>query len=181
MTSRARPVRLLVTPALFAVLAIGCNGGTPELGKVTGTVQLDGKPLVGAEVAFHSQKRFPPSYGTTDNLGRYELVYTKDKLGAAVGTHTVRITTQTTSRDESGNEIQVPQRVPERYNDRSRLIKRVESGENVCDFDLQSDPETEEPGDAEPDSAATATEPPDAEPATPEEPEAEKSREAAQP
>jgi len=145
MTNRAQSSRLLAIVALFVVLAIGCNGGTPELGNVTGTVRLDGKPLVGAQVEFQPQKRLPPSYGATDNLGRYELEYTKDKLGAAVGAHTVRITTQTTGRDELGNEIQVPQRVPERYNDRSELIRQVKSGENVFDFDLQSEPETQEP------------------------------------
>lgn len=195
MTSRDRSVRLLVTSALFAVLAIGCNGGTPELAKVTGTVRLDGEPLVGAEVAFQPQKRFPPSYGATDNLGRYELAYTKDKPGAAVGTHTVRITTETTSRDESGKEVQIPQRVPKQYNEGSRLIVSVEPGENVLDFDLQSEPQTEEPAaeEAKTQEAETSEgdmeKPGDAEPAgepaTPKGPEAEEpgqeEREAAQP
>ena len=168
MASRDRSVYLVWLPAVLAMLVTGCNWGTPELGTVTGTVTMDGEPLKDAQVEFQPQRRFPPSYGTTDSLGHYELQYTKDKPGAVVGTHTVRITTQTTGRDESGNEIQVPQRVPEKYNDRSQLIKRVQSGENVISFALESEPKTEEPKEgevepAEPDSEKAEAETPDAE------------------
>jgi len=91
----------------------------------------------------------------------YELKYTKDKSGGVVGSHVVRITTQMTAVDpESGNEIQVPQRVPERYNERSQLIREVKPGENQIDFALTSEPETEETGLAEDEAAEGGAEEP---------------------
>jgi len=144
MLSRARCVRVGCTPVVVALLVTGCIWGGPELGTVTGTVTLDGEPLANAQVEFQPRQG-SPSYGTTDRLGRYELEYTKDKPGAIVGTHVVRITTQTTRTDASGNEVQVPQRVPERYNYRSELIEQVAPGENKIDFRLESEAETEGP------------------------------------
>ncbi|MFC1597650.1 hypothetical protein ACFL5Q_06920 [Planctomycetota bacterium] len=137
---------------VLAFSMTGCFRGGPELGTVTGTVTLDGAPLADAQVAFQP-KDGSPSVATTDSAGHYELEYTREKPGAIVGGHIVRILTQTTSTDESGNEIQVPQRVPEKYNYRSTLLREVKPGENSIDFKLESEPETEEPDAAEPDAA----------------------------
>ncbi|NQT15322.1 MAG: hypothetical protein HQ582_21375 [Planctomycetes bacterium] len=149
MLSRTPSLLVVCVSVAIAFCMTGCFGGGPELGTVTGTVTLDGKPLAEAQVTFQP-KDGSYSVGTTDSAGRYELEYTRDKPGAIVGSHIVRIKTQTTSTDESGNEIQVPQRVPEKYNYRSMLLRQVEPGENRFDFKLESEPETEEPGAEEP-------------------------------
>ena len=164
MFTGTRWIRLACASVVLLPCLTGCFRRGPELAPVTGTVTLDGEPLAGSQVEFKPM-RGNPSYGTTDQLGRYELRYTKDKAGGVVGSHVVRITTQTTAVDpETGNEIQVPQRVPERYNERSQLIREVKAGvENRFDFPLESEPETEEAGVAEAEAAEGGAEEPKAE------------------
>ena len=144
MLARARWVPLLCASLATALLASGCFRG-PRLGAVTGNVTLDGEPLANAQVEFQPT-RGAPSYGTTNSLGQYELKYTKDKPGARVGSHVVRITTQTTAVDpETGEEYQIPQQVPEKYNYRSDLLRQVKAEPNVFDFPLESEAEEKEP------------------------------------
>jgi len=162
MLSRTRTLLVVGTSVALAFSMTGCFRGGPELGTVTGIVTLDGKPLADAQVTFQP-KGGSPSVATTDSAGHYELEYTRDKPGAVVGNHIVRILTQTTSTDESGNEIQVPQRVPEIYNYRSAMIREVKPGENRFDFKLESEPETDEPGEGEPEGEETDKQGSDAE------------------
>ena len=143
-------IRLASASVVLLFCVTGCFQRAPDLAPVTGIVTLDDEPLVGAQVEFNPMQG-NPSYGTTYQRGRYELWYTKDKKGAVVGSHVVRITTQTTVVDpETGAESQVAQRVPERYNERSELIRDVrpvEAGnENVIVFVLNTEPEDEEAG-----------------------------------
>lgn len=113
----------------------GCSNSGPKLEKVSGRVTLDGEPLEGADLEFQPQQG-SPSYGTTDDDGDYKLMYTRDKKGAMVGEHTVRITTSTTATDERGNEIKVPQRVPPEFS-RKGVVKEVKPGRNRLNFDLE--------------------------------------------
>jgi hypothetical protein len=74
-----------------------------------------------------------PSYGRTDQDGRYSLGYKRGVQGARLGSHTVKIAevTEITGR---------PQRVPPRYHTPSELRVQVEPDtQNVFDFDLTSD------------------------------------------
>jgi len=149
MLTGTRWIRLASASIVLLLCVTGCFQKAPELAPVTGLATLDGEPLVGAQVEFNPMQG-NPSYGTTDERGWYELKYTKDKKGAVIGTHVVRITTQTTVVDpETGAETQVPQRVPERYNERSELIRdvrAVEAGnENMIVFALTTEPEDDEP------------------------------------
>jgi len=114
---------------------MGCGGDGPELGTVKGKVTLDGEPLEGADLEFQP-KEGSPSYGTTDDNGRYDLMYTRDKRGAMLGEHTVKITTSTTDVDERGNEIRVPQRVPPEYS-QVGVTKEVKPGTNKFNFELK--------------------------------------------
>jgi len=155
MFTGTRWIPLACASVVLLLCVTGCFQRGPELAPVAGTVTLDGEPLAGAQVEFKPMKG-NPSYGTTDERGRYELKYTKDKTGAVVGGHVVRITTQTTVVDpETGTESQIPQRVPAKYNERSELIREVKPGEkeNVIIFVLTTEPEAEEPGAAEDEAA----------------------------
>jgi hypothetical protein len=111
----------------------GCGRGDPpplELGTVTGTVTLDGKPLPRAVVKFTpSIDGGRTSVGVTDVAGRYALEYTATTKGANVGVHEVRISTA--ALDGSPNE-----RVPAKFNSETTLSADVRSGENVFDFAL---------------------------------------------
>jgi hypothetical protein len=140
---------------VLALFVAGCGGGGPDLGQVTGTVTLDGTPLADAEVQFQPSEG-APSNGTTDGSGHYELKFTRDKKGALLGTHTVQIFASTYAEDEDGNEFELPQKVPARYNTESELTRNVEAGNNTFDFSLTTTegedapaPESEAPSEPE--------------------------------
>ena len=114
----------------------GCDSG-PELVTVTGTVQMDGKPLPNANLEFEP-KDGSPSYGTTDADGSYELFFSRDRKGAMPGKHTVRIRTKGVVVDAEGNEQKVREQLPPKYHDDSELVRDVVSGENVINFELES-------------------------------------------
>ncbi|WP_241676355.1 carboxypeptidase-like regulatory domain-containing protein [Bremerella volcania] len=133
--------RRLAATALASIALIGlvgCGSGS-GVAPVSGTVTLDGEPLANALVSFYPQeegKRF--STGTTDASGHYELVYTNDQQGAAIGRHTVKITTATV-QGEGGPAKPPKEKLPAKYNDQSELVVEVASGSNSnTDFDLQS-------------------------------------------
>ena len=83
MRRSAAAMVLLVLPTLFLATA-GCGRGGPELGRVTGTVTLDGTPLAGARIEFQPQAQdTSPSYGTTDRLRKSEVEAPKTRPGSA--------------------------------------------------------------------------------------------------
>ncbi len=106
----------------------------PPLGEVTGTVTLDGKPVVGAVIAFYpesgkdSGSEVAASTARTDKTGKYTLLYVRDVEGAALGQHDVVIRARR-------------QGVPTKYSRREEkeLSAVVEEGDNEIDFDLTSE------------------------------------------
>jgi hypothetical protein len=117
---------------LLLLLACGCQHGTrPSLGLVHGRVTLDGKPLADAIVNFTPDGKGRNSTAATDSDGAYSLNYIRDIQGAAIGWHTVRITT---GDPRSGK----PELAPARYNTQSQLRREVTAGANVIDFPLVS-------------------------------------------
>lgn len=127
-----------IVTALMFVTSFGC--GRSDMGTVTGTVTLDGKPLAEAFVEFvPTGGQGSTSSGRTDSSGEYELMFSRDVRGASLGPATVRITTRDVSTDDQGNEIWLPEKVPGRYNAKSELSVEVKPGSNRFDFDLKSD------------------------------------------
>lgn len=107
----------------------GCRSGdSPPLGRVEGTVTLDGKPLSEGRIMFVPVDGGRTSTGEFDESGNYQLIYSLDEWGAKVGEHTVKITTQ---NDFGGGE-----RIPAKYNVDSELKAVVEGGSNTFDFEL---------------------------------------------
>jgi hypothetical protein len=144
-----RIVRLLFRSACCAaLLMLGCGPGGPPMGEVTGTVTLDKQPLPDARVTFQPEDG-SPSMGTTDTQGRYELKFSHERAGAVIGKHRVSISTANSYEDEDGNDVQVPERVPKKYNLESTLTKEVNSGANTIDFDLESAGDIVQPGDVQ--------------------------------
>jgi hypothetical protein len=134
MTSRV----WLALVAIVCFFLAGCSGGGPPLGKVSGTVTLDGQPLEGAAVQFDPGNVRPAS-GTTDSQGRYELVFTSESKGAVLGTNTVRIYPKTS--DEAGDNLPASEivEIPAKYNTESTLTAEVKEGDNTFDFALTSE------------------------------------------
>lgn len=119
---------------LFSVVlshVLGCGGADhPELGTVTGTVTLDGKPMAGVNIVFMPEVGRPSS-AVVDEQGRYELLYTEGLAGTKVGSNTVSFSWPT---GVSGVAI------PARYAEKSELKAEIKPGSNTFDYDLKSDP-----------------------------------------
>jgi hypothetical protein len=112
------------------------------LGRVTGTVNLDGQPLPEANVEFQPvDPNGSPSFGFTDHDGEYELGYSLDRKGAVLGKHLVRIYTFRDETSREGVPVEVPERLPPRYHEESQTHREVRRGNQRIDFQLTSDPD----------------------------------------
>lgn len=133
------PTISTLNPSMFtrcliglACLAAGCGkSDLPPLGRVAGTVTLDGVPLPAALVVYTPEGPGRSAMATTDTAGRYELAYLRDIEGANVGNHTVRITT-------AGDARGAKEMLPPRYHRKTELSAVVEAGSNTLDFSLES-------------------------------------------
>lgn len=132
-------VAALSAAACFVVAVAGCGKPSgPPTGKVFGKVTLDGKPLADAGIEFLPEHG-RPSAARTDQEGKYTLTYSLSQAGAALGTHTVRITTGGERPDPaSGKMKNYPELVPAKYNTASQLKKEIKAGDNEIHFELSS-------------------------------------------
>jgi len=126
----------LIAFTSFSFIVSGCGGGAegPALGRVTGNVSFDDKPLEGALVTFNPIAGGRGSSGITDSSGRYQLDYTYDQAGAIRGEHEVRINSAAFSGEGAKDPI-----LPPVYNSESQLKVNVKLGSNTFDFPLKSD------------------------------------------
>ncbi len=130
-------VTLLLSCVLTVVALAGCGGADrdlPELGQVSGTITLDGKPLQNADIMFEPTEKGGLSSGSTNDEGRYELHYRRGVKGAAVGKHIVRIECLEGAEQMGG---QGGLLIPAKYNSESTLTAEVKPGDNPnVDFHL---------------------------------------------
>ncbi len=147
-----RILTVTIAAAIFTVLA-GCGGSDlPDLGYVSGTVTMDGKPLSNVVLTFQP-KNARPAYGRTDAEGKYELIYTDDNPGATIGMHSVRISSADAAsgeedyedggkhkdyEDGSSDGTRRGEKIPAKYARAGELTADVKAGDNVFDFDLES-------------------------------------------
>lgn len=152
--------RALIFSWVVLLLSIsGCGDSGPAMGKVTGTVKLDGKPTPKLMVVFVPKEGGETSQAITNSDGVYELLG-KVKKGALLGLHTVSITTvrEPSAAAQASTEMssdsaayanqsdpaqyvraaQFKELVPAKYNSKSELVEEVAAGDNVIDFDLKT-------------------------------------------
>lgn len=118
---------------------ISCNLGNsdlPDLGRVTGKVTLDGRPLTDAMVTFQPSSG-RPSVGRTDTEGQYVLDYMANQPGAKVGSHQVMIRKEVEAKSSQGETIYKETLSPD-YNQKTTLTAEVQPGPNDIDFSLSS-------------------------------------------
>jgi hypothetical protein len=145
------PIR--VAGVCVSVLLFGCNReGLPGLGRVSGTITVDGKPVPEALVTFEPvDGSAAPAMGRTDSSGLYELYYSRGNKGAKTGENIVRVNTYRETGDDDSRQIQ-RETIPSRYNVNTELKATVDRGNNKLDFALKSGGEivqpNEEPGAA---------------------------------
>ncbi|MEW4528857.1 carboxypeptidase-like regulatory domain-containing protein [Maioricimonas sp. JC845] len=136
--------RCIAVLIAVVIASCGCGGPGEGLATVTGTITLDGEPLPNALVEFASTDGGSIAYGRTDKNGEYRMMFSRTQQGASIGKNIVRITTADVS-SEDGREVVIPERVPATYNRNSSLTQVVESGDNICNFDLVSAEDVEQP------------------------------------
>lgn len=149
MSTAAALARSPRIPSIFravafavALIGCGCENRLP-VAPVSGRVLLGDEPLANATVTFQpvadGDKRTsaaPGSVGRTNAEGRYELrLVAPDQLGAVVGKHTVRITTVTSSADDS--KLPSGERVPPAWRDGSRMFVVPAEGTAAADFVIE--------------------------------------------
>jgi hypothetical protein len=93
--TRLRPWAVLL---LVAPLA-GCRDDSPKVVKVTGTLTHKGLPVTNAYIRFRPETG-RPSWGQTDDQGRFKLSYDRTQDGAVVGKHKVWIEQRPTTPAE---------------------------------------------------------------------------------
>jgi len=123
----------LVIGAFFLA---GCGGPEhPDVGRVNGVITLDGKPLPDATVMFQPTEG-RASVATTDNAGKYSLLYLDGVPGAKLGSHKVIIRTEIPGED--GQPPIAKEKLPKKYHEQTELTAEVKRGSNTFDFPLTS-------------------------------------------
>lgn len=118
---------------LAVILAcVGCGPSGPPLATVEGTILVDGNPMQGLFVEFQPEGG-SPSIGETDEQGFYRLRFSRERWGAEVCDHKVRI-----MADEDGGGRNGRDRLPPKYNAKTELQREVKAGRNVIDFELET-------------------------------------------
>lgn len=132
---RVSLVVVLAAAIASSLVLSGCEDG-PKIGRVTGIVTQDDKPLENATVEFQPDYG-APSYAMTKADGSYDLRYRAGRKGALLGHHVVRVTTKAELVDETGTTYRNPETVPIDYNFRTKLEFDVEKGKNVFDIAIE--------------------------------------------
>lgn len=150
MISLRRLLRRSLMP-LAALLAIaGCGPDRPAMVPVSGTVTLDGQPVVGASVMLSPAQGGRPASGRTGESGSFTVSTFEPGDGALLGRHTVTVTLQKTTgmtADPDGLEgdvapggLKVQWLVPQKYASQktSGLTVEVQSGMEPLELRLSS-------------------------------------------
>jgi hypothetical protein len=126
--------RLAAAGLVLLFTAAGC--GNPEMGRVSGRITKNGKPVAGMWVVFHTPNR-PTSRGMTDADGRFTLSTRRLGDGAYAGSHKVALEPFVASADASAS----PGGIPADMLDLTKtpLAAEVKAGtSNTCDLDIAS-------------------------------------------
>ncbi len=95
---KTKPAWIVLLPlAVLACMMGGCSPGAVPTVEVSGTVNLDGKPLEGAMVGFYPATGGAPAIGQTDSAGKFKLKVPAGKAKVSV------------SKTEAGGEAKVDQ------------------------------------------------------------------------
>jgi hypothetical protein len=122
----------------LCVAVAGCGGGAsdlPDLGRVSGTVTIDGEPTSDVSVMFAPVDGGRSSSGVTDSSGKYVLYYNPSTEGALPGVHNVHISSHV---DFDPNDPEAPMLPPEGNvpSDYKSIEKQatVKAGSNTIDL-----------------------------------------------
>jgi hypothetical protein len=140
--TRIRPLASRLAPAL-CVIAMGCGSSGPQMGRVSGTVTHQGKPVTKGSVTFVSTvPERPNANGPIGPDGTYALQTTEPGDGAHVGDYLVSISGKAPEELNNplpGAPVKVKSDLPAKYEKpgTSTLKATVSPGSNTVNFDLK--------------------------------------------
>lgn len=126
-------VHPLIAATLVCAASFGCSRG-PQVGMVSGRVSYGGQPLEGLTITFDPIGGGRSSTGVTAADGGYELRYTRDRNGALVGTHEVRVNWPAQTNEDLAKRDKYP--IPASYNTATTLSFDVKPGSNTFDVSI---------------------------------------------
>jgi len=118
-------------------LIAGCDGGSSDLGDISGAVTYDGKPVEDGAISFIPMDGKSPTAGGTIKDGKYTA--TKVPVGTTkVSITAVKIVGKKKAYDAPDSpEIPITESlIPARYNHASELRYGVKGGTQTKDFEL---------------------------------------------
>lgn len=117
---------------LLALAITGCGrSDLPELGRVQGTITLDGKPLPNAAVGFYPLSGGRQALAIIGQDGHYDLTFVDGVSGAKTGMNEVTVFWPDGSTPTA--------RIPAKYNKSSEMQFEVKAGKNTFDIAMESD------------------------------------------
>jgi len=133
---------------------MGSRDKMPPLGRVTGKVQIDGRPIPNARLTFQptealavmDAKNLGSSAGISDGNGNYMMFYVQGIPGAVIGKHKITVS----AMDANGQEL-----VPLEWNQNPGNQVEVKAGSNTFNFEIQTNGSLPSQGGASDPSAAS--------------------------
>lgn len=133
----------IASVVLLGVATLVCGCGDKKRASVSGTVQLDGKPIEEGSIQFvPSDPNAGPTSGASIRDGKYEI--SADK-GATIGSNKVVIHANRKTGKQVPNAAEpgkmrdaVEEAIPAEYNSKSTLTADIKPGHNSHDFTLKS-------------------------------------------
>lgn len=129
---------------LLLLTLVSCNTN-PTVVKVTGTVTRHGKAVPNLWLTFEPEQG-KPSWGKTDEEGRYALKFFDEGEGALVGSHRVYVTFKPSSPEEEmkilrGEVVQPPemQAIKKKYGSYETTPLRFDVNESNRVIDIRLD------------------------------------------
>jgi hypothetical protein len=132
-----RPGRIAL---LFLALGLAGCGSDPRAG-IHGQVLLDGEPLEVGSILFQpAEGTQSPNAGASIIDGDYEVPRAKGPMAGSyrVEIHAFRKTGRKITISNNALIDEEKEAIPARYNTKSTLLKTVNAGENVINFELTS-------------------------------------------
>lgn len=131
-------VRSALLAGLLTIGFVGCGGGAadlPDLGRVSGTITIDEKPMPEVSVTFSPVDGGRSSSAVTDSNGYYELNYNASTKGAVIGTHNVFIAgyVEHDVNDPNAPMVPPPGNVPPDYRKIEKQVQVI-AGDNTIDL-----------------------------------------------
>jgi len=132
-----RTQTLLLFSTILTISLVFQAGCSEQGCQVAGVVTLDGQPLSKARVEFiPTSESGRIAIGRTDADGEFKLATSKSVSSVFPGQYKVRITTSVTTGTSDADLKTTPEKVPAKYNKRTKLTSTVEDGLNQLDFEL---------------------------------------------